>query len=239
MAYKKEHLDGLVKLVIEISRQDNEFRDSLIKSIGYSTYEKDSPENSSDISFFRSVLELRGDPSIDFDFVTHKCTHQQLIMDNLSMENIRLDSREVNHQRKFYKFCTYAIFQIENLLNYYYSTEFRDVLSVREFVSNNYKRSEKFTFDSGKNYSKISDISLAFLSSAFCEKYTNKDMRFSFFVADMNKVRNENLHRCSITHNLETAMPNFYKVYKSYTFESITENLKGFVAQVRYQLTNK
>jgi hypothetical protein len=237
MAYNKEDLDGMVQLVLQLCEREKSFEKKLREAfeLNKSTFKHSSNEES-DLSFIRSVLELRGKPSIDYDFIDHEYTKQQLKIDNVRMENVRFDSRESNHQVQFYKFCTYAVFQIENLLNYFCHVNFRDVKDVVSFIATNYQKSEKFIFDGSKSYRSVSEIALAFKSNAFCQKYTNPISYLNYFIGSINKVRNENLHRCSIAYSDDSALPNFYQAYRQYSLELITTNLNELAYAVKTQI---
>lgn len=79
----------------------------------------------SQLNSIRSALEIRGDFSIEYEFIQESHWRKQLRSDNLKMENCAIrnigdDGRLNNTNDAFNSFCGYACCQIELLLNIYY-----------------------------------------------------------------------------------------------------------------------
>lgn len=118
----------------------------------------------------RAALEIRGDFSIDYNFIKEQHWRTQLLSDNLKMENCGIrhlgdDGKLNNEIDSFYDFTKYACFQIELLLNIYFKKRFADFEEVEKEVERLRNRSKvdrrfqlgyfKKTVDSINLYSKM------------------------------------------------------------------------------------
>ena len=64
--------------------------------------------------------EIHGVSSIDYSFVDNEIVRNQLYIDNINMEKSSIDITIETNKKRFIKFCTSALFQLEGLLNYFF-----------------------------------------------------------------------------------------------------------------------
>lgn len=104
------------------------------------------------ITKIREILEVRGDTSIDYEFIEVVEWRNKLLSDNLKMENCAIrflgdDGRSNNNYDAFIDYCTYAFFQIEFLLNIYFKKKYiywEDLISTIEELKTSNKLYQKF-----------------------------------------------------------------------------------------------
>ena len=121
MGQNKEDLKKLLAFISALTEQpgNEEFVAGLRSLVG----QPNEPGLKADLEDIRRILRIRGIQSIDYSFVNDELTRNQLTMDNIRMEDCLLDN-ELSVQEKYYEFCSYIHFQVENVLNYYYTKAF-------------------------------------------------------------------------------------------------------------------
>lgn len=183
-----------------------------------------------DTQAIRNHLEIRGNVSIDYDFIKNDRVKKQLIKDNLRMENARL-SLTKDELTRFYEFCINAFYQIEELLNYYYHKKFEsDRNGLYTFLINNNNHYKILENDDEimksaklKKQSELKNKSLDFITVA--DKITS--FSFGFFdiksgnysgstMNSLRLLRNEDLHRCTVIEKNRTEKLNTFLFYKDY-----------------------
>ena len=132
MDEKNKNLQNLLKLVKELSSKDDLewFKNDLKKH--FNNQEKTiSPNNSEQIlsntEKIKQYLSLSPELSLDYSYIPHKLLKTRLNLDNLRMENIRINLDEKNELKRFYDYIIYAFFQVENLINYYYHIKYPEI----------------------------------------------------------------------------------------------------------------
>ena len=105
-----EKLKVAIDKIVLLTKQNPEFNDELRKrldlSIPANSFHGNIPEN---IIAIRSALEIRGNYSINYDFVEESRLKDQLLIDNLRMENASLNLKE-REETRFYVFCVNAFY---------------------------------------------------------------------------------------------------------------------------------
>ncbi len=195
--------------------------------------------NNVDISDIREVLNIKGLRSIDYSFLkkdNEKRLREQLEIDNIRMENAAVTTRITDEVERFYTFSINALYQIENLINYYYYELFSSEkgFNSRDFVKylkkNNpilQKDENQYLLDKITN---VSDVALAYklfaLNGNILNSYEYNRLN------DLRDLRNEGLHRCSIImRNNEINNP-IFKFFGSETFNSVRSLLKKIVRMI-------
>lgn len=157
----------------------------------------------SDTYHIRFAVDLLGDCSIDYSWITMERVRKQLTQDNLRMENSIL-SQEINESQRFYSFCTYAFYQIEELVNYYYFKkytleEFKKLLIAKNPSFTNF---QKQIINDSDSLSRIeSQKKLFVFENEFYYNQTNPDGSLIYYdsvIDKIRRVRNEDSHRCSV-----------------------------------------
>jgi hypothetical protein len=149
-----------------------------------------------DTKSIRSHLEIRANPSIDYEFIEEERVKKQLIADNKRMENIRLNNNFTELER-FYNFCLTAFFQIEELVNYYFGKKYI-YDSFLKLI--NEKNNDRKYYQKKLSEVPISDKIFLF-EKLFYHKVDNVSGPFIYHESIINiirEVRNEELHRCNI-----------------------------------------
>lgn len=229
MDAKLEHILQQVKLLCE---QNPEFKSEMEK-----LFSKGAPSSpyiidtkiDSDITTIREALELRANPSILYDFIDDKVLKGQLLIDNLRMENAALNL-SLDDDERFFTFCVNAFYQVENIINYYFYTNYPDIEDVLLEIESQLKDTN-YPFDRSKrNYKNISDIDMNQKLNAMGHLFGWDSSRIAFF-ASLRKVRNEGAHRCTVEfRDNKLDMVNFRK-YNSY--DAIRSSLQLLVDGVR------
>lgn len=195
-----------------------------------------------DISKMHNIMQIGDEtaPSISYDFVKDKRIRDQLLIDNVRMENLLLDTR-ISEDDRFPLFCVNAFYQVENLLNYYYHTMFPDLKSLEDMLKTNTsseKESFKYANRKGIPISSVSDVPMHYLINAFCN-YKSLHEYFKIRLSGLRRVRNTFLHR-SIDPKSErndTDKSNFLKNYLEHnTFITVRQDLQALVSLVAYDL---
>lgn len=236
-----EKLKTTIEKIVQLSKQNPEFDIELrrrlnINSSGSITLDKSVPEN---ISAIRSALEIRGDQSINYDFVVEGRLHDQLQIDNLRMENASLNLTEKEGTR-FYAFCVNAFYQIENIINYYYHKKFPDInnlLSEIETMTADEKSNEAdYSFTRSNRERTVADIPIADKINAFCNTFFPGD-NIKLTLSSLRRVRNEGEHRCDVILKEKNEKESLYRFFKYNNFNSIRILLIKLVNEIKTQIT--
>lgn len=187
-----------------------------------------------DTNTIRQVLEIRADVSINFDFIENTRVRNQLVIDNLRMENARLDVQKSDLER-FHEFCVNAFYQIEELINYYYSkkVEKNNIIWLLQFIEDQLKEKNKKAQDDSEiknknlkegevpkkpyktifyrndkemiNVSKI-DINIKLTTFTHSFKF---DFGNEILSNNLRQLRNEESHRCTVIIKMNTGLAKF------------------------------
>lgn len=220
-----EKLKITINKIVQLSKQNPEFDTELRKALGIGTSDKNLggvnvPQN---IIAIRSALEIRGDKSINYDFISENRLRDQLQIDNLRMENASLNLTE-KEETRFYAFCVNAFYQIENILNYYYFKAYPDIDSLlTEIESMTVEEKSKkadFSFHRKGNEKTIADIPTADKINAFCNTFFPGD-KIKWTLSTLRRVRNEGEHRCDAILREKNEKESLYQFFRFNTFNSI------------------
>lgn len=176
----------LSKTHLSVQTPDTQFFNDDLKSI------------KSDTHHIRFAVELLGDCTINYLFIKNARVQNQLIRDNLRMENSRLSNELKTDIERFYSFCTYAFYQIEELVNYYYYNRCLDFESFLQYIKSFHpyvKLNDEKSINEVKSYIKIKCFELEFKMSELY-KYSEID--------NIRITRNTESHRCSIIEKEDT-----------------------------------
>ena len=133
MGQNKEELRKLLAFIGTLTHNpDNEEFIAGLRALVY----KGKTSEKEDLEDIRRILKIRGTQSVNYSFVDDELTKNQLIMDNIRMEDALLDN-SLTIEEKWYEFCTYAHFQVENLLNLYYAQYFDSFNEVLTYIEKN------------------------------------------------------------------------------------------------------
>ena len=171
-----------------------------------------------DTTIIRQQLEIREGSSIDFSFIIdsteeHKRVKIQLLKDNLRMENARLDLTLKSELDRFYTFCVNAFYQIEELINFYFTEKhpsFNDFIAVMKSKNPSTNYSDKTVISQIEIAQKI----FVFESLFYFNKYddTGNLIFYNSVINLIRDVRNEESHRCSIIEKNEKEILDKYKI---------------------------
>lgn len=214
MASNKEHLKLLLEFISKILEEEgNEwFHDEL--AILFSKKfksEKDtgiklSAVTIKELGSIEKYLDEGIIPIIDYSNIPDKRVRFQLERDAIEMGKCRLSNYV--ESISFVKFCKYAHFQSEELINFYYRKVSNDnvehaINSISEYNNFFSEQMKK----NGANYSSISSIPHSIKQFAISNNlgFGNKH---NFTISNIAKVRNLELHRDS-TRELDNKLENF------------------------------
>jgi hypothetical protein len=152
-----------------------------------------------DINLIKERLLLHCAPSVDFSFVQHEATRQQLQFDNLRMENnvYQIDKHSQKYIDYLHEYASLAFVQVEELMNYYYTMRFPNINDFKHYLTQrtSYKMAPQ---------AYIGAISMYLKSFAYCTEFyaydpeaEEKDFT-SYTIQTLRFVRNETAHRCTI-----------------------------------------
>lgn len=153
-----------------------------------------------DLKEIRGILEIRGERSVDYSFIPDidKKVRNQLVKDNIRMENVRLDNTIKDEMDRFHSFCTNAFYQIEEIINYYFSKKY----IFNEFVELLKKKNKGYIHKDGKKYLEIEIGSKIYLFEDLFyfnkRDSSGKIIYYDSVIQLIRNVRNEDSHRCSI-----------------------------------------
>lgn len=241
MEQNKEQLKKLLEFLDEIVKdKDNYwFLEELRNRYGS---KKSLNSIANDISFIRSALNIRGNNSLQYEYITDATLKNQLIVDNLRMENYALSFVSGDNTERLYNFCVCAFYQIENLINYYFYTKYPNLDDLLTNIEIHTKKSEHpFTRSSDKNVEDVGDIGMDKKIYAFCDCYypfsAEKPDYTLRILSQLRQVRNEGLHRCNIIKDdPENKLHDFFK-YQN--FSKIRALLKKVSNTIETNLSNR
>jgi len=227
--HKKESLEKLLPIIYAIceSPENSWFKDDLLLRIGNnaSTF----TQIFSNTEKIKNYLQLSPEISIDYSFINHTILKTRLDLDNLRMENIRINLLEKDEFRRLYDYIIYAFYQVENLINYYYHIKYHDInmlLYHLESIQNT-------RFNRTGNETSVADINIATKIYSFNLTYFNGSS-YGYSIDNLRKVRNEGLHRCSIIlKNKTEENKNLYLFLQSTNYDHIHNSLEKLTNVVK------
>ncbi len=189
----KAKLGASNSFVVELKKQfDLLSQSELNKQINSDYSSNDLAPIKIDTKTIRESLEIRGEYSVDYSFVTNSKVQKQLMIDNLRMENSFLDTTLKIDIERFYIFCVNAFYQIEEILNFYYHVKSNSIEDLIKAIENN----PKIKFIRSDKMKNVGDISTYHKMELFCS--TNFTRKETTVFHNIRNVRNEEMHRCSV-----------------------------------------
>ena len=230
-----EKLKATINKVVQLSKQNSEFDNELRKALGMGSSAKSVQDRdvSQNIVAIRSALEIRGDKSINYDFIKERRLRDQLIIDNLRMENASLNLTEKESTR-FYAFCVNAFYQVENIINYYYHKTYPQIDSLLEEIETKTAEDKDYAFHKRGKEETVADIPIAHKINAFCRTFFPDD-KINYTLSNLRKVRNEGEHRCDAI--IKDEKESLYNFFRFNNFNSIRIVLIKLVKEVEKQLS--
>lgn len=222
MAKNKENLKFLLDFISKILEQEgNEwFHDELAVLISKKfKSEKDtgiklSAVTIKELGSIDKYLEEGLIPIIDYSKINDRKVKFQLERDAVEMGKSRLSN--FSGSISFEKFCKYAHFQSEELVNYYF---YRTTGNNAEFVKNKIIQHTSISNDQIEKYKSISSLPYYMKLWALSE-IVNLKRNHNFTLSNISKVRNLEIHRNSndvIDLHLKTFIDkeNYNQIYES------------------------
>lgn len=176
---------------------------------------------SSDTKVIRQALFIKGEISIDFDFINSNRVKNQLVIDNLRMENVRLNL-EMPDLERFHEYCVNAFYQIEELINYFYwkKNEGIDIKILLDFIEEQHNQRNKaednktkpFYINFRKEETKQTDVSKIDIYNKLTAfmYYFQFSIEQNILINNIRQLRNENSHRCTaISNNIKERLYKF------------------------------
>lgn len=235
----EDKLKATIDRIIKLSKQNEEFRLEMQRLFGTKVSASSSPNytpTTQDISEIRAALEIRGNHSINYDFIKEKRLREQLLIDNYRMENAALNLQEKEIDR-FYIFCVNAFYQVENIVNYYFHILYpniNDLLTVIEDATKNNGEGGEYRFNRTKvRYENVGDIQIFHKINALCNLLFPNDIPVTATLGNLRKVRNEGEHRCQIIWSEKNEEDKLYVFFKKASFNSIRIVLKKVVSAIK------
>lgn len=190
------------------------------------------------IKDIRRILQIQASPSISYNFIpnNYELLRKQLEIDNLRMEQSILDLQVKSDVERFYNFCIYAFYQIENLVNYYYQLRFPNVLDLIQYLEDK----SQFKHDA---QSSIAELPISTKLWVFCTEHfpsiilsgqTNRKDYTGYNICKvLREIRNEGLHRCHAIFKDEQEASKTAKLYlyNFYKWNSVN-NVRNLVIKV-------
>jgi hypothetical protein len=137
----------------------------------------------------RETLNLKETPSIDYVRIKENKVRRQLVADNIRMEQARF-----HEEQAFRRYCTFAFFQVEQLLTYYFHHKFNSIEDLKKDF-----KSLEIKEDYFEKARKINDIKSFILVSAYINIFfTSKGNPKSWGLDNLRDVRNLEEHRCAV-----------------------------------------
>ena len=203
MGQNKEELKKLLSFITTLTEQpgNEEFVAGLRALVG----QPNDTGLKADLEDIRRILRIRGIQSIDYSFVDDDLTRNQLIKDNLRMEDCLLDD-DLTIEDKYYEFCSYIHFQVENILNYYYTKAFSSFDLVLWHVEK-YTKGAPNPFVKSNKLVNCTEITTYYKTTAFCAEFfpwiPGAPDYTSTILGKIRNVRNEYVHRSGVTVKVE------------------------------------
>lgn len=241
-----EKLKSTIDKIVRLSKQNPEFDAELRKRLDITSSANVVSSQMSicdDVHAIRETLEIRANNSISYDFILAKGNQRlrdQLLIDNLRMENAALNLKEKELER-FYSFCANAFYQIENVVNFYFSVMFPDIDNLLSFIENATTVDGKYSFkrNANKEYKSVSDIKITYKLNAICTTLFPDDKNIKITYSQLRQVRNEGAHRCMVIVEEEHDESNaLYRFFQYNTFDSIRIVLIKLVGTIKQEIEN-
>jgi hypothetical protein len=229
--HKKENLEKLLKLVEEISSDSENlwFKEELSKR-----FQKNS-NNNDDIfkntETIKKYLSISPQLSIDYSFINHNILKNRLELDNLRMENIRIDLKERDEIKRLYDYIIYAFYQIENLINFFYYIKFSNFNELLGHLES----TPKTKFKRNKFHRNISNINIATKIYTFNRTHLKTNTRVGYSIDSLRLIRNEGLHRCTIIikKGVTTENERLHNFLKNSNYDSIHNTLEVLTLKIK------
>lgn len=233
-----EKLVATVQKIRQLANENQEFANEM-KKIFAPSADALMSNNKKDILAIRSALKICAEPSISYDFVLDQRVKDQLIIDNLRMENVLLDSK-LSEYDKYYAFCVNGLYQIENIVNYYLYVkypEFDQLVRYLETMTAKRPDDKKdYSFKVKDNMSSIQSIDLYSKLNAVCREFYSDNLMVSVF-SSWRKIRNQSEHRCNIISISDELSEDLRKFYQRNTYNKLRDYLFSFVKDIEYHLS--
>jgi hypothetical protein len=230
--HKKESLEKLLKLIEEISSDSENlwFKEELSKRFqNDSTKDDDIFKNTETI---KKHLSISPQLSIDYSFINHNILKNRLELDNLRMENVRIDLKEKDEIKRIYDYIIYAFYQIENLINFFYFSKYPD---IKDFII--HLESIPYTkFKKNSYQTDISDITISTKIYTFNRTYFKIDeASVGYSIDSLRRIRNEGLHRCTVIIRKGSNNENekLYRFLKNANYDSIHRTLEVLTLKIK------
>lgn len=240
-----EKLKSTIDKIVQLSKQNPEFDAELRKRLEITSSANVVSSQMSicdDVHAIRETLEIRANNSISYDFILAKGNQRlrdQLLIDNLRMENAALNLKEKELER-FYSFCANAFYQIENVVNFYFYTQFPNIDNLLSFIENATNVDGKYSFkrNANKEYKSVSDIEITYKLNAICTTLFPDDKNIKITYSQLRQVRNEGAHRCMVIVEEHDESNALYRFFKYNTFNSIRIVLIKLVGTIKQEIEN-
>lgn len=250
-----EKLNSILNKVIQLCGQHPEFGAELRQQLEVHhpqatvaltpELERQLTKVNKDISKMHNIMQIGDEtaPSISYDFVKDKRVRDQLLIDNVRMENLLLDTR-IPECDRFPLFCVNAFYQVENLLNYYFHTMFPDLKSLEDMLKKNTgSKEENFNYSNRKGFpvSSVTDVPMHYLINAFCNYKSSQDEYFKYRLSGLRMVRNRFSHRSFDAKFkwYDSEKGSYLKSYLEHnTFITVRQDLQTLVSLVAQDLLN-
>lgn len=233
-----EKLVATVQKIRQLANENQEFANEM-KKIFAPSADVLMSNNKKDIMAIRSALKICAEPSISYDFVENQRVKDQLIIDNLRMENVLLDSK-LSEYDKYYAFCVNGLYQIENIINYYLYVKYPDIQKLEEYLTlmTAKKESDKedYSYKHTNKVKTIQDIELYYKINAICQELYPNQVSVVTMFSSWRKLRNHSEHRCNIITMKKKTPPDIELFYQCNTFNNLREALKDLVYMIGQNL---
>jgi hypothetical protein len=187
--YKKESLEKLLLLIDKIcSEEENLWFKQLLEDRFLNSIKTIDPEILIKLGSIEKYLNIDGLEIIDYSEIENVAVKNQLTRDCIEMSKYRLG--KINNIINFEEYCRYAHMQAEELLNYYYQSNFKDTKAIVEFIRLN------TNYDPSSDPKNIHTIGHTYKLNAFV-KSTRLDYKLKYYIDFVSKIRNEISHRNS------------------------------------------
>jgi hypothetical protein len=172
--------------------------------------------------FKLKYLSLFSDGFIDYSFVNVLHVKKSLEKDQKRMESIGLIPG-LSADDKFIDYCIYSFLQIEELINYYFTSSMNIETLLNELEAHTYFKRNKS--EPQINISQIDSVYKIYLFEMY---FYYKGIFYDKILNKIRLVRNEGLHRCSVIVKDEENILNEYQklTIKIAEFEKINPTTK-------------
>ena len=233
-----EKLVATVQKIRQLANENQEFANEMKKIFAPST-DSSMSNNKKDIMAIRSALKICAEPSISYDFVLDQRVKDQLIIDNLRMENVLLDSK-LSEYDKYYAFCVNGLYQIENIINYYLFVSYPNIKDLENYLTKmttkNNTEIEDYSYKHSEKVKSIQDIELYFKINAICQELYPDQVAVVTMFSTWRKLRNQSEHRCNIIGMKKKISSYIESFYQFNTFNKLRESLKDLVYMIEQNL---